>query len=186
MRRSCHHRHRINKTFAEEMSQPNNQPRGDMTMKRAIIIACLIGLGAAIGAQAQGTNAPPRPPADGRPGNRPNMDSLLAPPVLDELALTADQKAKYDALAADFKKDFAKWRADNPTDGGPPSNEARQAMRDLRKGYTDKLRASLDDDQKTKLDKALERMRARGQRGPGGPGSSGGPPPPPPPPPSDK
>ncbi len=157
-----------------------------MTMKRGIIIACLIGLGAAIGAQAE-TNAPPKPPRDGRPmGNRPNMDSLLAAPVLDELALTADQKAKYDALAADFKKDFAKWRADNPTSEGPPSNESRQAMRDLRKGYTDKLRASLDDDQKTKLDKALERMRARGQRGPGGPGGPGGPPPPPLPPPADK
>lgn len=152
-----------------------------MTMKRGIIIACLIGLGAAIGAQAE-TNAPPKPPREGRPmGNRPNMDNLLAPPVLDELALTANQKAKYDPLAADFKKDVAKWRADHEGSGNGPSPEARQAMRDLRKSYIDKLRASLDDDQKAKLDKALERMRARGQRGPGGPGS-----PPPPSPPSDK
>lgn len=152
-----------------------------MTMKRGIIIACLIGLGAAIGAQAE-TNAPPKPSRDGRPmGNRPNMDNLLAPPVLDELALTADQKAKYDPLAADFKKDLAKWRAENQVSGNTPSPEARQAMRDLRKSYIDKLRASLTDEQKAKLDKAQERMRARGQRGPGGPGS-----PPPPSPPSDK
>ena len=119
-------------------------------------------------------------------GNRPNMENLLAPPVLDELALTADQKAKYDTLAADFKKDLAKWRAENQADGNTPSPEARKAMRDLRRGYVDKLRASLTDEQKATLDKAQERMRARGQRGPGGPGSPGGAPPPPPPPPSDK
>jgi uncharacterized protein YnzC (UPF0291/DUF896 family) len=115
------------------------------------------------------------------------MENLLAPPVLDELALTADQKAKYDTLTADYKKDLAKWRAENPGAGTTPSPEARQAMRDLRRGYIDKLRASLTDDQKAKLDKAQERMRARGQRGSGGPGGPGGaPPPPPPPPPSDK
>jgi Spy/CpxP family protein refolding chaperone len=159
-----------------------------MTMKRGIIIACLIGLGAAISVQAE-TNAPPKPPREGRPmGNRPNMDNLLAPPVLDELALTADQKAKYDTLAADFKKDVAKWRAAHEASENGPSAEARQAMRDLRKSYIDKLRASLTEDQKAKLEKAQERMRARGQRGPGGPGGPGGapPPPPPPPPPSDK
>ena len=74
-----------------------------------------------------------------------------------------------------------------PGAGTTPSPEARQAMRDLRKSYIDKLRASLTDEQKAKLDKAQERMRARGQRGSGGPGGPGGaPPPPPPPPPSDK
>ena len=160
-------------------------------MKRGLIIACLIGLMAPLGVRAQGTNAPPPPPPGGGAarGNRPNMDNLLAPPVLDELALTADQKTKYDTVAADFKKDVAKWRESNPPTGGPPSPEARQAMRDLRKSYTDKVRAFLTDDQKTKLDQALERMRSRGPRGPGGPGDSGGPggtPPPPPPPPSDK
>ena len=150
-------------------------------MKRRLIIACLIGLMAPLGVRAQGTNAPPKPPGDDRPMRaRPNMDNLLPPPVLGDLALTPEQKTKYDALAADFKKDFAKWRESNPQTGAPPSPEARQAVRDLRKSYTDKVRAFLTDDQKTKLDQALERMRARGPRGPGGPGGPGGAPPPPP------
>jgi hypothetical protein len=110
------------------------------------------------------------------------MDNLLPPPVLADLALTPDQKTKYDALAAGFKTDFAKWRESNPDTGAPPSPEARQALRDLRKSYTDKVRAFLTDDQKTKLDQALERMRARGPRGPGGPNGA----PPPPPAPADK
>jgi len=155
-------------------------------MKRGLIIACLIGLMAPLGVRAQGTNAPPPPPPGGGAmrGNRPNMDNLLPPPVLADLALTADQKTKYDALAAAYKTDFAKWREANPPTGNPPTPEARQAVRDLRKSYTDKVRAFLTDDQKTKLDQALERARSRGPRGPGGPGGSGGPggtPPPPPP-----
>ena len=139
-------------------------------MKRGIIVVCLIGLVAAMGARAEETNSPtPSKPPMQRPIG-PMMDNLLGPRVLEDLALTADQKAKYDVLAADFKKDAAKWRADNQGSGTPPSPEARQAMRDLRKGYTDKVRAFLTDDQKTKLDQALERMRAQhGQRGPGGP-----------------
>ena len=156
-------------------------------MKRGMIIACLIGLMAPLGVRAQGTNAPPpTPPGGDRPMRaRPNMDNLLPPPVLGDLALTPDQKTKYDALAADYKKDFAKWRESNPPTGEPPSPEARQAVRDLRKSYTDKVRTFLTDDQKTKLDQALERMRSRGPRGPGGsggPGGAGGAPPPPPPP----
>lgn len=156
-------------------------------MKRGIIIACLIGLAATMGARAAETNAPPpKPPEDQQPPRR-NMDNLLPPRVVDDLALTADQKTKYDALAADFKKDLAKRRESNAGSGGPPSPEARQAIRDLRKSYTDKVRAFLTDNQKTKLDQALERMRSRGPRGPGGPGGpSGAPPPPPPPPPADK
>jgi len=147
-------------------------------MKRGLIIACLIGLIAPLGVQAQGTNAPPAPPpGGGQQMRRPPMDNLLPPRVLEELALTPDQKAKYDPIAADYKKDFAKWRESNPPSGGQPSSEARQALKELRKGYMDKVRAFLTDAQKTKLDQALERRRG-GPGGPGGAGGSGGPPPP--------
>ena len=146
-------------------------------MRREIITACLIGLAATIGVRAADTNAPPKPPQDQRPP-RPNMDNLLPPHVVDDLALTADQKTKYNALAADFKKDFDAKRESNAGSGGPPSPEARQAMRDLRKSYTDKVRGFLTDDQKTKLDQALEHARSRGPHGAGGPGGPGGAPPP--------
>ena len=168
-------------------------------MKRGIIIACLIGLVAITGARAADTNAPPpKPPGDQRPG-RPMgmMDNLLPPRVVDDLALTADQKTKYDDLQAGFKKDAAKWRADNHYDpekareemtkareAGDESTmkklgEQRKGLMDLRKSYTDKVRSFLTDDQKAKLDKAMEHGPGRGPRG--GPGG-----PPPPPPPSDK
>jgi Spy/CpxP family protein refolding chaperone len=151
-------------------------------MKRGIIIACLIGLVAGLTAQAQETNAPPKPPGNGPAwggGNRPMMDNILMPRVLEELSLTADEKTKYDALEKDFKADFAKLREANKDD----MQKGREAMRNLRRSYVDKVRAFLTDEQKAKLDKAQERARAmRGGQGPGG-----APPPPPPPlPPADK
>lgn len=169
-------------------------------MKRGIIIACLIGLMTVIGARAADQPAP-KPPGDQRPA-RPNMmENVLPPRVVDDLALTADQKTKYDELQAGFKKDAAKWRADNNYDPEKAREEMmkaretgdqatmkklgeqRKGLMELRKSYTDRARALLTDDQKAKLDKALERGPGRGPRG--GPNSDG-PPPPPPPPPSDK
>ena len=172
-------------------------------MKRGIIIACLIGLVTAVGARAadDSTN---NPPADHRPPRpmAPAMEAILAPRVLDDLGLTADQKIKYDDLNAGFKKDAAKWRTDNNYDPGKAREEMRKArqagdheamkkledqrkgLMDIRKGYVDKVRALLTDEQRTKLDKALERWPGRGPRG--GPNSGANPPPPPPPPPSDK
>ena len=83
-------------------------------MKRGIITACLIGLVTAVGARAADDSSN-KPPAEHRPTRpmAPAMDSLLPPRLLDELALTADQKTKYDDLNAAFKKDAAKWRTDN-------------------------------------------------------------------------
>jgi Spy/CpxP family protein refolding chaperone len=118
--------------------------------------------------------------------------------MLEELALTPEQKTKYDALAAGFKNDAAKWRADNNYDPEKAREEMRQArdagdeatiqrlndqrkgFMDLRKSYVDKVRAFLTDEQKANLDKALERAReGRGGHGPGGA-------PPPQPTPADK
>jgi Spy/CpxP family protein refolding chaperone len=169
-------------------------------MKRGIIIACLIGLMTAVGARAADEPAA-KPPAEHRPMG-PMMDNLLPPRVLDDLALTPDQKTKYDDLLAGFKKDAAKWRADNnydPEKAREEMSKAREAgdketmkkladqrkgLMDIRKSYVDKVRAFLTDDQKAKLDKALERGPARGPRG--GPSSDTKPSTPPPPPPSDK
>jgi Spy/CpxP family protein refolding chaperone len=149
-------------------------------MKRGIVVACLIGLVAALGVQAEETNSPtpPKPPMHRPIG--PMMDNLLPPRALEDLALTADQKAKYDVLAADFKKDAAKWRADNNYDPEKAHEEMlkaraandeatikkladqRKGLMDIRKGYADKVRALLTDEQKAKLSRPLE-------RGPGGP-----------------
>jgi hypothetical protein len=168
-------------------------------MKRGIAIICLIGLVAATAARAAETNAPPLPnPPVHRPMGR-MMDNLLPPRVLEELALTPEQKTNYDALAAGFKKDAAKWRADSgydPEKARETMSEARadddkvtisvvtferKGLMDLRKSYVDKVRAFLTDEQKATLDKALEHAHDwSGGHGPGGA------PPPPQPPPVDK
>jgi hypothetical protein len=139
-------------------------------MKRLVLIVGLIGLVTMIGANAadDSTNAPP--PAEHRPP-RPMPTNLLPPRVVDTLALTADQKPKYDALDASFKKDLADWRAKNGENGN------RQELRELRRGYLDKVRAFLTDDQNAKLEKAIE--AGRGMRG--GQNSSTNPPATPPP-----
>ena len=170
-------------------------------MKRGMIIACLIGLVAAVGARAADEPAA-KPPESPRPMRGNMMDNLLPPRVLDDLALTADQKTQYGALEASFTKDAAKWRADNNYDPEKAREEMRTArdsndqaalkkladqrkgLMDIRKGYVDKLRASLTEEQKTKLDKALANGPGRGPRG--GPNSDAKPPAPPTPPPADK
>jgi hypothetical protein len=125
--------------------------------------------------------------------------NLLPPRVLEDLALTSEQQANYDALADGFKKDAAKWRADNDYDPPKAREEMSQAraagdqttiqvvtnerkgLVDLRKSYVDKVRAFLTDEQKATLDKALEHAHDwSGGHGPGGA------PPPPQPPPADK
>ena len=147
-------------------------------MKRGIVIACLIGLVVALTAQAQETNAPPKPlpPRPGMGGGRPMLDSIIMPRVLEELSLTADQKTKYDVLETQFKAEVTKVRESNQGD----MQKGRQAMRDLRRSYQDKVRAFLTNEQKTKLDKAHARAMMRGG-GPGGQGGGAQPPPAPPP-----
>ncbi|HUJ10243.1 MAG TPA: hypothetical protein VL171_09470 [Verrucomicrobiae bacterium] len=149
-------------------------------MKRGLIITCLIGLMAGLAVQAQETNAPPPPPTNapawGGGRNRPMMENILGPRILDELALTADQKTKYDALEKDFKSEVAKAREANQGD----MRKMREEMRKLHRSYIDKVRAFLTDAQKGQLDQAME--RARSMRG--GRGGPGGPPPQAPPPPA--
>jgi Spy/CpxP family protein refolding chaperone len=167
-------------------------------MKRGITIICLIGLVAATASRAADTNAPPPPNSPAHRPMGPMMGNLLPPRVLEELALTPEQKTNYDALAAGFKKDAAKWRVDSgydPEKAREEMSEARaaadkvtiqvvtnerQGLMDIRKSYVDKVRAFLTDEQKATLDKALEHAHDwSGGHGPSGP-------PPPQPPPADK
>jgi hypothetical protein len=158
-------------------------------MKRGIIITSLIGLVAATAARAADTDAPPLPNPS---AHQPLVGNLLLPRVLEDLALTSGQQSSYDALASDFKKDAAKWRADNNYDSEKAREEMSQARNagdqatiqkltdqrkglvDLRKSYVDKVRAFLTDDQKATLDKALEHAHDWS----GGHGPSGALPPP--------
>jgi hypothetical protein len=134
-------------------------------MKRGILIACLIGLVAAVGARAADDPSTNSPAQHGP--MRGGMGDLLPSHLLEKLALTADQKTKYDSLNASFKKDLAALRSSN-TSGSESGSSAgstnsvssdHKGMRGLRKGYIDQLRPSLNSDQTATLDKALENMR---------------------------
>jgi hypothetical protein len=152
-------------------------------MKRGIIITSLIGLVAATATRAADTDTPPLPNPS---AHQPMVGSLLMPRVLEDLALTSGQQSSYDALASDFKKDAAKWRADNnydpekareamgqARDAGDQATiqkltDQRKGLVDLRKSYVDRVRAFLTDDQKATLDKALEHAQNwGGGHGPG-------------------
>jgi hypothetical protein len=160
---------------------PNNPKETEM--KRGMIIACLIGLVAVVGARA--ADEPPANPTGERRPTRVGMDNLLPPQVLEKLALTSDQKTKYDALNTSFKKDVVNARSSHSSGGGSGSTGSTNSVssnqkgpRELRKSYIDQLRPSLTSDQTATLDKALETMR-NGRGGPGGPGPVARPPKPP-------
>jgi Spy/CpxP family protein refolding chaperone len=133
-------------------------------MKRGILIACLIGLVAAVGARA--ADEPPANPTGEHGPMRGGMDNLVPPRLLEKLALTADQKTKYDALNTSFKNDVAKWRSSHSPGSGSGSGSTnsvpadRKGLRELHKGYMDQFRASLTSDQTATLDKALENQRS--------------------------
>ena len=125
-------------------------------------------------------NATNPPPAkhQGPRGDGPQFDHVLPPRIIASLALTADQQSTLDGLEAAYKKDAAKWHADNPVDETALKQardtsdkealrqfrEKQQGLLDIRKGYFDKFRAILTDAQKA----TLEDMRNRkpgGQHG---------------------
>jgi hypothetical protein len=143
-------------------------------MKRGILIVCLIGLVAAVGARAADDSRPMR-----------GGMNLVPPPVLEKLALTPDQKTKYDTLNASFKNDLASWRSTHNSGGGSGSggttnnvSSNRQGLKELHKSYMDQFRASLTSEQTVTLDKALENLR-NNRGGHGGTNSPANPPPPP-------
>jgi Spy/CpxP family protein refolding chaperone len=82
------------------------------------------------------------------------------------LDLTADQQAKVKTIQEDSGKQMMALRNDTTMS----QDDKRAKMMDLRKSSSDKIRAILTDDQKTKYDalqaEMRERMKERGQGGP--------------------
>ena len=144
----------------------------------ATAVVAVTGFALAIAFADDATTTPPAG-HHGLRGSGPMLDQILPPKIVEGLALTAEQKTTLDGLNASFKTDAAKWRAENPVDEAAIKQahesgdkevmrklaEKRQGLMEIRKGYLDKLRASLTDEQKTKLDKAIEEMRSKQPRG---------------------
>ena len=155
---------------------------------RALLIAvCAV---AALPAIAQESSAPPSPPpgherggpgGPGGPGGQERMVEMLT----KRLNLTPDQVTQVKAIQADGRKQAMAMRDDNTA--GADRHAKMEAMRESEQT---RVRAILTDEQKTKYDTMLERMKERRGHAPGGPGGPGGPdgsnaPPPPTPPPSN-
>ncbi len=173
-------------------------------MTRSMIIACLAGLVAVVGARAEGP--PANEPVRERRQVQARMENLVPPRLLEELALTAEQKTKYEEIQAKFAKESEAWKDAHKSEmeqdresfeaarasGDPAKLQAareqimahRQPMMQLRKTSMDAFRAVLTPDQNKKLDQAREHVR-ESMVEPGGPGSKapapGGAPPPRPP-----
>lgn len=139
---------------------------------------------------AQDNTAPPPPPSQ---DNAPPPPDNAAPPsprgrmgrmggegqlkrMTKELNLSADQVSQIKAINEDTRKQASAVRDDSTI----AQADKRGKMMDIRKASQDKIRAVLNDDQKTKYDAMLAQQRERrGRRGGGG--EENAPPPPPPP-----
>jgi periplasmic protein CpxP/Spy len=154
-----------------------------MTMFRTSILrVAMVAIGAtalsALPAKAQDPAAPPPPPPPGQAGPEHGgrggpgrMEGRQLDFLTKKLNLTPDQVTQIKAIDDDSFKQMKALREDTST-AGP---DRRAKMMDIRKASSDKVRAVLTDDQKTKYDALQAEMRERRE-------SRGGDGPPPPPP----
>ncbi len=137
---------------------------------------------------AQQDAPPPGPPPDGPGGPPPGQSERGFNPdrelqmLTRSLSLTADQqtgvKTLLDQQATQMKALRAKSQSESADNAGPDQRQARRAQAEQIRDETDtKISALLDETQKPKFTKLIERRKARmAQRGPG---DGNGPPPPP-------
>jgi len=151
-------------------------------MMRAATMALAATMFCAMPVVAQDNTAPPPPPQqqdntappppNGR-GGRMNPERQLER-MTKELNLSADQVAQIKAIDDDTQKQMMAVRDDSTI----ARADKRAKMMDIRKASQDKIRGVLNDEQKTKYDAMVAKMRERR----GGMGGDNAPPPPPPPP----
>lgn len=130
-------------------------------MKKLILVGCFV-LGATVASFAQGGGRQQMKPED------------RAKQMQTALKLTDDQTAKVTAIYVEqASKQDSIMKANNGD-----RQAAMGAMRPLRETYNAKIKALLNDEQKTEFDKMSQRGGRGGQGG--GQGGGGGTPPPPP------
>jgi Spy/CpxP family protein refolding chaperone len=120
-------------------------------------------------------------------------EKLLPSKVIENLALTADQKTKLDELTAAFKKDLEAWEQAHPNfkdewqkartaqdkEALKKLKKERKPVLESRKKYIEQFKETLTDEQKKKVEEMKEKMKATRGHKRGGKGPKGPPPPPP-------
>ena len=135
-----------------------------------------------ISARAADATAPAKPKAH-------LAEGFVAPRVVDQLGLSAEQQTKFNDLTTEYQTALEKWKKDNNFDPQKQQADMQAAvaagdkakvkelraqmkpMGDLRTQYQGKFRTLLTDEQKTKLDELLGARKSGGHRGKGGAGA---------------
>lgn len=145
-------------------------------MKVATLALCTTLLGTLpMLAQDNLAPAPPQadqsgPPAGGYGSHRGHQVEMLT----ERLNLSPDQVTQVKAIDKDARTQAMAVRDDSSL---APADR-RSKMMDIRKASQDKIRAVLNDDQKTKYDAMLAQMKERRMNHQGGQGQDAPPPPP--------
>lgn len=121
---------------------------------------------------APSQDAPP-PHARGQHMDPAQRQTRMLDTMTRRLNLSPDQVSQIKGIQADGETQMQALHADNSVQG--PDRRAK--MMDLHKSQNDKIRAVLNDEQKTKFDAMEAKHRGRMH---GGDGEQGPPPPPPP------
>ena len=149
-------------------------------MRAAVLALCTATLGAAPTLTAQDNTAPPPPPQQ--------QDNMAPPPgghagrmgrhqvemLTKRLDLTPDQVAQVKAINDDTMSQIKALHVDTTK----AKADKRSQMMEIRQASQDKIRNVLTDEQKTKYDVMLAKMKDRRQNHHGGEGAA--PPPQPP------
>lgn len=145
-------------------------------MRAAILTLCTAAL-STVPMMAQDNTAPPPPPSDqaGPPmgGHGGRMRGNQVEMLTKKLNLSPDQVTQVKAIDEDTRKQSMAVRDDSSI----AKADKRAKMMDIHKASQDKIRAVLNDDQKTKYDAMQAKMRERRTNGEGGQDTL--PPPPP-------
>ena len=141
------------------------------TLRVAFLAVCATAF-ASTSMHAQ--DAPPPPPPAGHGAPSPEQQQKQLDRMTKFLSLTPDQVTQIKAIQADHNTQVQSLMSN----GSEPRTN-HKAMAQLRKDEMDKTRAVLTDDQKTKYDAMVEKMKEREHEH--REGGEGAPPPPAPP-----
>jgi protein CpxP len=150
-------------------------------LQAAMLALCTTLLGTVPMLAQDNTATPPSPPSPpqqmGPMGGRGGrMGGRQLEMLTSRLSLTPDQVAQVKAINEDTMKQAMAVRNDTSI----AMADKRSKMMEIRKASQDKIRALLNDDQKTKYDALRAEMRERMMNRGAGPGMPPGAPPPPP------
>jgi Spy/CpxP family protein refolding chaperone len=134
------------------------------SLKFVSLLAGLVLLASPVVRAADAAADAPNAPAAQGPGGGKGGPGAMLERAKKQLNLTADQEAKWKAIAEAERAAVADLRADTSV----AREDRRAKMMELNKGFADQRRAVLNAEQQAKFDEMRAKMMERGPGGPGG------------------